>query len=85
MKCHNYYQFLIDSRDISGVNMGKRDKQKGSAEERVNEGFSAAASPPRHEANARANMDEGLALTTILEELRDFRREFQTWSEPIIG
>uniref|UniRef100_A0A3Q3D174 L1 transposable element RRM domain-containing protein n=1 Tax=Haplochromis burtoni TaxID=8153 RepID=A0A3Q3D174_HAPBU len=55
-----------------------------SAEERVNEGFSAAASPPRHEANARANTDEGLALITILEELRDFRREFQEFKSDLV-
>lgn len=64
--------------------MGKRDKQKSSAEERVNEGPMAAASPSRHEVNTRANMDEGSGLTMILEELRDFRREFQEFKSDLV-
>lgn len=66
------------------MNMGKRDKQKGSAEERTNEGIPAAASPPRHEANAMASAEEDYALTTILEEIRDFRREFQDFKSDLV-
>lgn len=66
------------------MNIGKRDKQKGSAEERTNEGLPAAVSPPRYEANAMASAEEDSALTTILEEIRDFQREFQDFKYDLV-
>lgn len=69
--------------------MGKRDaRPKGMTEERTNEESTSSTYDGSEEANARAAVGEApslqaTTLATVLEELRDFRKDFQNFKSEL--